>query len=301
MIFPIFTMPCLHHNHRQPPPILHSRDPYDEQTSPSTIIGLAVGLTLITAIIAIIIYYWCQRHRHRQHGHRRRGSESRHRREGHRQHADDAAAGNDARTAEMEPAAQRQGGGARVQGEPPLTAVPLSLHHHRHEDKHFFHGDHYHAHQHPHQNQHPHQEPGRRLDDNHGHDGEYQSRPHGSAHQHQHHRHRHHRFRRTQHVLFPRDPAAEFEKLLITPPSPRTIPIATRADLEAILNGLDIPLPSAPAPAQANGYADAAANNERETAARHGDEEQKEKRRKRHHHHRHRHHCRRRHGRVAVR
>ncbi|KAL7788365.1 hypothetical protein V8C37DRAFT_411644 [Trichoderma ceciliae] len=284
MLFPIFTMPCLH-SHHQPPPVLHSRDSHDGQISSSAAIGLTIGLALISVVLAAIIYFWCWRQHHRQRRHRRGNSESRHRRENPREHADNISDGNDARAAEMEQAPQGQYIGAYNEEGPPLPTVPLTIHHHQHEDKHF-HGGYHHNHQH-------------RDDQNLDcHDGNDDRGSHGNFHQddhdpHHRHRHRHRRFHRAQQLLLPQDPIAELERL-IRPLSPG-IPTAARADLEAILNGLDIPLPDEPA--QMNSRADTG-DNEKGTGRR--GEEQREKRRKRHHHHRHRHHCHHRHKRVVV-
>nr|WNZ75706.1 hypothetical protein [Trichoderma harzianum] len=151
-----------------------------------------------------------------------------------------------------------------------------------HDDKHF-HGDH--SHDHIHEGDHILDCPGHNDDPD----------VHGDSHhsRHGHHRHRHHRFHRTHQILLPRDPIAEFENL-ISPLSPG-IPDATRADLEAILNGLDIPLPNEPI--RTNNRADA---NVDEQDRR---EESRERRKKKHHHHHHHHHRHRRchrHKRVTV-
>ncbi|KAM0249153.1 hypothetical protein ACHAQJ_009192 [Trichoderma viride] len=281
MFFPIFTMPCLHSHHHHPPPVLHSRDLHDEQISSSAAIGLTIGLVLMAVLVAALIYFWCWRQNHRHRPSRRQNSESRHRRENQGEHADNAACENDTRAAEMEQVPQGQAVDAHDEDEHRLPTVPLTIHHHQHEDKHF-HGGHYHDHQH---------EEDRNLDF-HNHNHGRGSRDSSHRHRHNsHHHHRHHRFHRTQHMLRPRDPIADFEEL-IQPLSPR-IPMATRADLEAILNGLDVPLPDEPA--QTNGRAGTAVNGQ---GTERREEEQKEKRRKRHHHHRH--HCHRRHKRVSV-
>ncbi|RFU75306.1 hypothetical protein TARUN_6943 [Trichoderma arundinaceum] len=277
MVFPMFNMPCLHHHH-QPPPILHSRDSYDGHISSSEAIGLTIGLTLLVVLIAVLVYFWCWRQNHHHRRSRRRNSESRHRRESQREHADNVAGGTAARTAEMEETPQRQGIDAPNEEEPPLPTIPLTIHHHQHEDKHF-HGGQYHNHQHE-DNQNSNHD---NLDDAQGHRGNVHL-----DHQTLHHRHRHHRFHHTQHLLFPRDPIVKFEKI-VRSPSPG-IPVPTRADLEAILNGLDIPL--AKEPAQATGRVDTSADEQ--ASARQGEEK---RRRKRHHH---RHHCHHRHRRVVV-
>ncbi|KAL6823494.1 hypothetical protein V8C40DRAFT_267018 [Trichoderma camerunense] len=272
MIFPIFNMPCLH-NHHQPPHNHHSRDFHDGEMSSSAAIGLAVGLTLIAVIIAALIYCWCWRQHDRHKKHRRQNS---HRCENQVSHV----------TAEKKQAQQRQDGSTQTEQNPPLPKVPLSIHHHQHDDKHF-HGDHYHDHIHegdhildcPDHNDGP---------DIHGHSRQ-------NSHGHHRHRHSHHRFHRTHQILLPRDPIAEFEEL-ISPLSPG-IPDATRADLEAILNGLDIPLPNEPV--RVNSRADV--NVDQQGAARH-EEESRERRKKHHHHHHHHHRHRRchRHKRVTV-
>lgn len=276
MIFPIFNMPCLH-NHHQPPHIHHSRDSHDGEISSSAAIGLAVGLTLIAAIVAALVYYWCWRQQDRHKKHRRHNS---HRREIHAKHV---TAANGTRTSEMEQTQQRQDGSTQTEQDLPLPNMPLSIHHHQHDDKHF-HGDHYHDHLHE----------GDHILDCRDHNNNGQD-VHNDSHQSSHgrHRHRHHRFHRTHQILLPRDPIAEFEKL-ISPLSPG-IPDATRADLEAILNGLDVPLPNEPV--RTNVRADI--NVDEQGTARHEEESRERRKKKQHHHHRN-HRCHHRHKRVTV-
>ncbi|KAK4076674.1 uncharacterized protein Triagg1_4277 [Trichoderma aggressivum f. europaeum] len=261
MIFPIFNMPCLH-SHHQPPHNHYSRDSHDGEISSSAAIGLAVGLTLIAVVVAALVYCWCWRQQDRHKKHRKQSS---HHRENH------VTIANGTKTSEKQ-TQQRQDGSTQTEQVPPLPKVPLSIHHHQHDDKHF-HGDHYREHLHE----------GDHILDLLDHRNDYDA--HGDSHQssHGHHRHRHrqHRFHRTHQILLPRDPIAEFEKL-ISPLSPG-IPDAARADLEAILNGLDIPLPNDPVRVNVD------------------EEEAKERRKKKHHRHHHHSHRRcHRHKRVTV-
>ncbi|KAF3056940.1 hypothetical protein CFAM422_012471 [Trichoderma lentiforme] len=269
MIFPIFNMPCLH-NHHQPPHNHHSRDFHDDKMSSSAAIGLAVGLTLIAAIIAALLYCLCWRQHDRHKKHRKQSS---HQRENHSNHV----------TAETKQKQQRQDGSTQTEQVPPLPKMPLSIHHHQHDDK-YFHGDHYHGHVHE----------GDHILDCPDHNDDLDV--HGDSHhsRHGHHRHRHHRLHRTHQILLPRDPIAEFEGL-ISPLSPG-IPDATRADLEAILNGLDIPLPNEPV--RVNSRADV--NVDQQGAARHEEESRERRKKKHYHHHHHRHRRCHRHKRVTV-
>lgn len=263
MIFPIFNMPCLH-THHQPPHNHHSRDFHDGEMSSSAAIGLAVGLTLIAVIIAALIYCWCWRQHDRHKKHRRQNS---HRCE------------NQANLITAEKKQQRQDGSTQTEKDPPLPKVPLSIHHHQHDDKHF-HGDHYHDH--IHEGDHILDCPDRNDDPG------IHSDSRQNSHSHHRHRHHHHRFHRTHQVLLPRDPIAEFENL-ISPLSPG-IPDATRADLEAILNGLDIPLPNE----------HVRTNVDEQGAAGHEEESRERRKKKHHHHHHHRHRRCHRHKRVSV-
>ncbi|KAL7947029.1 hypothetical protein V8C42DRAFT_300130 [Trichoderma barbatum] len=279
MIFPIFNMPCLH-NHHEPPHILYSRDAHDGEISVSAAIGLTVGLTLVALVVVALVYFCCWRQQDRHKQHRRQNSESRHRRE---KPADHVTIANGDGAAEKEKTTQKQDRGAQTEQESPLPKMPLSIHHHQHDSK-YFHGDHYHDHI-P-ENDHI-------VDRREHNDGQ---EPHGSSHLDRHghqRRHHHHHFHRTHQILLPRDSITEFEKL-ITPLSPG-IPNAARAELEAILNGLDIPLPNEPA--HTNSRTDANVN-EQGTACH--EEEPREKKKKRHHHRHHRHHCHHRHKRLVV-
>ncbi|PNP49208.1 hypothetical protein THARTR1_10010 [Trichoderma harzianum] len=272
MIFPIFNMPCLH-NHHQPPHIHHSRDSHDGEISSSAAIGLAVGLTLVAIVVAALVYCWCWRQQDRHKKHRKQSS---HRNE---HHANLVTAANGCITVEMEKTQKKKDGSTQTEQNPPLPKVPLSIHHHQHDDKHF-HGDHYHEHLHE----------GDHILDCRDHNDDPDI--HGDFHRSSHgrHRHHHHRFHRTHQILLPRDPIAEFEKL-ISALSPG-IPDATHADLEAILNGLDILLPNENNRVGVN-------VDEQETARQ--EEESRERRKKKHHHHHHHRHRRcHRHKRVAV-
>jgi hypothetical protein len=263
MVFSLFTMPCLHDHHHQPP-ILHARDSDDVQISSSAAVGLTVGITLIVVIIAAIAYLWCwrQSHRHRR-SRRRRRSESRHRRENQQEQANTAARGNDERANEAEQTTQGQNVAAQTDEGPPPPTIPLTVHHHQHEDKHF-HGAHCRNHHDHCDQQHE------NIQDSPG-DSDF------DLHHVNYRRHR--RFNRAQRIFHPQDPIAEAEEPIQ--------PQIQLADLEAILNRLDIPL--------ANGRADVAANEEKNGRR---EEKQREKRRKRHH--RHHHHCHHRHRRVLV-
>ncbi|PTB65059.1 hypothetical protein BBK36DRAFT_1160283 [Trichoderma citrinoviride] len=286
MMFPIFNMPCLH-NHHQPPHVFHSRAPHDGEISSPAATGLAVGLILVALVVAVLVYFWCWRQQEPR-NHRR---EARHRRDNQRdQAAGQNAAGNGDRAAaapEVQQAAQRQGGAAQGQQECPLPAVPLSLHHHQHDDKHF-HGDHFHDHHH--EGDHildcPDPNNGRTVQNN---SHRHRHPDHHHHHQHRHHHHRHHRFNRTNHLIIPQDPLAEIERLF-RPPSPG-LPDITQADLEAILNGLDVPLP--------NDAAQRNANAQEQGTARREDESRERGKKRHHHHHRHR-RCHRRQKRVVI-
>ncbi|KAL7809416.1 hypothetical protein V8C44DRAFT_146453 [Trichoderma aethiopicum] len=272
-MFPIFNMPCLHNHHQ--PPVLHSRAPHDGEISSPAATGLAIGLILVALVVAVLVYFWCWRQQEPR-NHRR---EARHRRENQREQAGQNAAGNGARAAaapEVQQVAQRRDDAARGQQECPLPAVPLSIHHHQHDDRHF-HGDQYHDH--IHENDHILDCPdnnGRNVQDDshHGHHSD-----HRGHHQHRHHHQRHHRFsrsHRTNRFIIPQDPLAEIERLFRSP-SPG-LPDINRADLEAILNGLDVPLPNDAAQRNANAQEQGAVRRD----------ESRERRKKRHHHHHHR-------------
>ncbi|KAL6895274.1 hypothetical protein HDV57DRAFT_2998 [Trichoderma longibrachiatum] len=286
MMFPIFNMPCLHNHHQ--PPVLHSRAPHDGEISSPAATGLAVGLILVALVVAVLVYFWCWRQQEPR-NHRR---EARHRRENQRDQAGQIVAGNGSRAAapEVQQVAHRRDDAAQGQQECPLPAVPLSIHHHQHDDRHF-HGDQYHDHVHegdhildcPDNNGRNGQD-----DSHHGHHSDYRGHHH-----HRHHHQRHHRFsrsHRTNRLIIPQDPLAEIERFF-RPPSPG-LPDINRADLEAILNGLDVPLP--------NGAAQRNANAQEQGDVRR-DDESRERRKKRHHHHHHRQrHCHHRQKRVVI-
>ncbi|KAL7815581.1 hypothetical protein V8C26DRAFT_435731 [Trichoderma gracile] len=285
MMFPIFNMPCLHNHHQ--PPVLHPRGPHDGEISSPAATGLAVGLILVALVVAVLVYFWCWRQQEPR-NHRR---EARHRRENQRDQAGQNATGNGARAVapEVQQAApRRDDAAAQGQQECPLPAVPLSIHHHQHDDKHF-HGDHFHDHLH--EGDHILDCPDPNNDRNVQNDSHHQHNHH-NHHHHRHHHRRHHRFNRshrTNQLIIPSSPLAEIERLFRSP-SPR-LPDITQADLEAILNGLDVPLP--------NDAAQRNANAQEQGAARR-DHESRESRKKRHHHHHRHHHCHRRQKRVVI-
>ncbi|OTA07543.1 hypothetical protein A9Z42_0084400 [Trichoderma parareesei] len=285
-MFPIFNMPCLHNHHQ--PPVLHSRGPHDGEISSPAATGLAVGLILVGLVVAVLLYFWCWRQQEPR-NHRR---DARHRRENQRDQAGQNAAGNGARVAvpEVQQVAQRRDDAAQGQQECPLPAVPLSIHHHQHDDKHF-HGDHFHDHLQ--EGDHIVDCPDSNNDRTVQNDSRHQHNNH-HHHHHRHHHHRHHRFNRshrTSRVIIPQDPIADFERLFRSP-SPR-LPDITQADLEAILNGLDIPLPNDAAQRNANAQEQGATRRDDES------EERRNKRRRHHHHHRH-HHFHHRQKRVVI-